>query len=399
MVRGLSRLFTTTVLLATAAIALGFTTYYLLEPSPYRPVASIDPRLTPPDLLRDFKMNRMVPNRFGPHNIVGSNTVERVDVDDRVFGSVATSELVTRLFVHSRATYSSSPVIVPLSIELRRFPDPLQARIALLGIMVQEQDLGNISNPIKGQMHRSHGWPVVYRWVDGVWLGKLEAYNRDFMSLLVSWVPYVETESNSAEFAPDRPLGPGQPFVLPALFLMVAAGVWPVAASRALKVRPRRNVKTLPTDELIAKLEALNGEGRSWKLSRTGDTDFLAEWRVIDRSWQGLFGRAGLSRAKSLRLRLQTASATVKAVEQRYVVGTEGKWSADAVVSIRRRRSFALDLLNWLSLPVVTDSSSPPIGPEDHTATYDASTIKRTIADVALNAGWSYQPVILMGWS
>ena len=54
MVRGLSRLFTTTVLLATAAIALGFTTYYLLEPSPYRQVASIDPRVAPPDLLRDL---------------------------------------------------------------------------------------------------------------------------------------------------------------------------------------------------------------------------------------------------------------------------------------------------------------------------------------------------------
>ena len=266
-------------------------------------------------------------------------------------------------------------------------------------MMVHEQEVRSVSNPIKGHIYSSHGWPVVYRWVDGVWLGRLEAYNRDFMSLLVSWVPYVEMDSNSAEFTPDRPHVPSQPFLLPALFLVAAAGVWPVAASRALKVRPRRNVKTLPTDELIAKLEALNGEGRSWKLSRTGDTDFLAEWRVIDRSWQGLFGRAGLSRAKSLRLRLQTASATVKAVEQRYVVGTEGKWSADTVVSIRRRRSFALDLLNWLSLPVGADSSSPPIGPEKHTAGYDASTIKRTIADVALNAGWSYQPVILMGWS
>lgn len=399
MVRGLSRLFTTTVLLATAAIALGFTTYYLLEPSPYRQVASIDPRVAPPDLLQDLRMNRIVPARFGPHNIVGSNTIERVDVDDRVFGSVSTSELVTRFFVHSRTTYSSSPVIVPLTIELRRFPDPLQARIALFEMMVREQGVRTVSNPIKGHIYSSHGWPVVYRWVDGVWLGRLEAYNRDFMSLLVSWVPYVEMDSNSAEFTPDRPHVPSQPFLLPALFLVAAAGVWPIAASRVLKVRPRRNLKRLHVDGLIANLDALNEESRNWKITRAGTTDFVAEWRVTDRSWQGMFGRAGLSRSKSLRLRLQTSSATVKAVEQRYVVAVEGKWSADAVVSIRRRRSFSLDLLEWLGLPVDAGSASRPFDPERLSASYDVSMMKRTIAEIVLRAGWSYQPVMLMGWS
>ena len=267
MRRSLFRLVAMTFLMATAAIALGFTTYYLLEPSPYRQVATIDPRVAPPDLLQDLRMNRIVPARFGPHNIVGSNTIERVDVDDRVFGSVSTSELVTRFFVHSRTTYSSSPVIVPLTIELRRFPDPLQARIALLEMMVREQGVRSVSNPIKGHIYSSHGWPVVYRWVDGVWLGRLEAYNRDFMSLLVSWVPYVEMDSNSAEFTPDRPHVPSQPFLLPALFLVAAAGVWPIAASRVLKVRPRRNLKRLHVDGLIANLDALNEESRNWKIT------------------------------------------------------------------------------------------------------------------------------------
>ena len=252
MARGLSRLLATTVLLAIAAIGLGLLAYYLLKPSPYRPVASIDPGVAPQELLRDLSMTRVVPGRFGPHILVGSNTIERAEVHDRLFGRVSTSELVTRLFVHSRATYSSSPVIVPLTIELRRFPDPLQARIALFDLMVREQDVRNVSNPIKGHIYTSHGWPVVYRWVDGVWLGKLEAYNRDFMSLLVSWVPYVETESNSTDFSPDRPLVPSQPFLLPGLFLIAAAGVWPIAVSRALKVRPHRSVQTVRVDELIA---------------------------------------------------------------------------------------------------------------------------------------------------
>ena len=368
MARGLSRLLATTVLLAIAAIALGLLAYYLLKPSPYRQVASIDPRVSPPDLLRNLSMNRVVPGRFGPHILVGSNTIERAEVHDRLFGRVSYSELVTRLFVHSRATYSSSPVIVPLTIELRRFPDPLQARIALLEMMIYERSVRNVSNPVKGHIYTSHGWPEVYRWVDGVWLAKLEAYNRDFMSLLVSWVPYVETESDWADFPPDRPYVPSQPFLLPALFLIAAAGVWPAAVSRALKVRPHRSVQTVRVDELIASLEALNTEGRNWTVKKTGTTDLVAEWRVSDRSWQGLFGRAGLSRAKSVRLRLQSSSATVKAVEQRYVVAVEGRWSPDAVVSIGKRRSFSLDLLGWLKLPAGADSASQPVDPEEHSA-------------------------------
>lgn len=399
MVRVLFRLFATTLLLAIAAIAAGFATHYLLEPSPYRQVGSIDPSVAPRDLFRDMVMNRVVPARFGPHAIVGSNTIERENVEADNFGRVPASELVTRLFVHSRAAYSSSPVIVPLSIELRRFPDPLQARIALLEMMVRERDTRNVSNPIKGHIYTFRGWPVVYRWVDGVWLGKLEAYNSDFMSLLVSWVPYVETDSNSAEFTSDRPYMPGQPFLMPACFLLVAAGVWPVAASRALKVRPRRNRKILSVDELTAKLESLNGEGRNWKVTRAGVADFLAEWRVIDRSWQGLFGRAGLSRAKSLRLRLQPSSATVKAVEERYLVAVDGKWHANTAVSIRKRSSFTVDLLGWMTHTADAGSPSRQANPEGCNAVYDVATMKRAIADLVLNAGWSYQPVILMGWS
>lgn len=399
MVRVLFRLAATTLLLAVAAIAVGFTAYYLLEPSPYRHVAAIDPRIAPRDVFRDLTMNRTVPARFGPHNIVSSDTVERLNFDDGAFGSVATSELVTRLFVHSRTTYSSSPVIVPLTVELRRFPDPLQARIALLRMMLHEQSLGHVSNPIKGHMYKSQGWPVAYRWVDGVWLGRLEAYNGDFMSLLVSWVPYVETESNPAEFAQARPFGTGQPFVLPALFLILAAGIWPVAASRVLKVRPRRNVRKAPADELIADLEALNAESRSWTVNRSGTADFVAEWKVVDRSWQSLFGRAGLSRARSLRLRLQPSSATVKAVEERYVVAIDGKWRANVAVSIGKRWSFTVDLLGWLSPTTNPGSASRPVGSDERFASYDVVTIKRTIAEIVLRAGWSYQPAILMGWS
>ena len=396
---GLLRLATMTVAMATTAIALGLTTYYLLEPSPYRRVASIDPAVSPADLLSQLKTNRMVPGRYGPFNIVGSNTVQRVDVDSGVVGSIAKSELVTRLFVHSRTAYSSSPVIVPLTIELRKFPDPLQARLALLGMMLEGERLGSISNPIRGHMYTSNGPPEIYRWVDGVWLGKLEAYDRGFMSLLLSWVPYVDIEGDPAKLESNPTLGPGQLFLLPALFLVAAAGVWPLAASRALKIRPRQNLQALSVDELIANLEALNGQDRSWRVTRSGTTDFLAEWKVVDKSWQGLFGRAGLSRAKSLRLRLQTSSATVKVVEQRYVVAIEGKWSGDAVVSIHRRRSFSLDLVKWPRLPAGSASPSTQIVSEGRSGGYDVSMIKRTVADTVLRAGWSYQPAMLMRWS
>ena len=135
-------------------------------------------------------------------------------------------------------------------------------------------------------------------------------------------------------------------------------------------------------------------------MKKTGPKDLIS--RMESRQTEvgrGLFGRAGLSRAKSVRLRLQASSTTVKVVEQRYVVAVEGKWGANADVSIGRRRSFSVDLLGWLRLPAGAGLASLPVDPEERSAGYDVSTLKRTIAAVVLRAGWSYQPAILMGWS
>ena len=248
-------------------------------------------------------------------------------------------------------------------------------------------------------MYTSNGPPEIYRWVDGVWLGKLEAYDRGFMSLLLSWVPYVDIEGDPSKLDSNPPLGSGQLFLLPALFLVAAAGVWPLAASRALKIRPNQNLQALSVDELIANLEALNGQDRSWKVTRTGTTDFLAEWNVVDKSWQGLFGRAGLSRASR-------SGCDCKPRPQLSKLSSSDTWSLlrGNGVATQSYRSAVVDrsplpLVEWPRLPAGTASPSTQIDSGGRSGGYDVSMIKRTVADTVLRAGWSYQPAMLMRWS
>ena len=156
----------------------------------------------------------------------------------------------------------------------------------------------------------------------------------------------------------------------------------------------------LSADELERRIMSLNGQHRRWKVGRLNKHEFVAEWQVDDRTWQGLFGRDGLTRARALRLRLARGRKAVKVAEERYEVKSEGKWTPDGRVVSRRRPVIGLDLASWyrrvhsgdgenLTFEIVSEAERG----------YDVTLIKREIAETVLKAGWSYQPALFLRWS
>ena len=304
-----------------------------------------------------------------------------------------------RLYFRSRS-YSNN--IVFAAVTIRKYPDPIASRVAMINLIQFYTDTGARINPVQGYMHLRTDQLEIFTWVDSVWL--ISVFARDTVGLqsMADDMPYLGQRdgifsplSLDEEWIDTR-------LILPAIGLLAGMLGWPVVGSRFVALRPRGGRQPLPAQELENRLLSLNGPGRRWKIRRLGGDEFVAEWKLDDRTWQGLFGRWGLARTKAVRLRLDRLRRVVKAVEDKYKVRVVAKkrWRPNADVSIRRGRTVGLDLSD---LPTPTENggaSSPNKDPVLMAGRgYDVSQIKREIVDAVLNAGWVYQPVLFMRWS
>ena len=249
-------------------------------------------------------------------------------------------------------------------------------------------------------MFSRSGSKDLYVWVDGVWLGMIYSINERWMSTLLSYFPNVARRDAPAPPLSLEVAGIREYLALPAAGLIIAILIWPVVASRSLALRPQAKVPRQPVDELRRRLLALNGDDRRWKVCRLSENEFVAEWKLDDRSWQGLFGRRGLMRARALRMRLDGRRRAVRAMDDGYQVRTEGEWAPDGKVEIRRRPIFGLDLADWRPSSKRNNGANPGGGNASPAEWgYDISLIKGEIVETVLGAGWSYQPVTFMIWS
>ena len=377
---------------------LGLILFYFLDVAPFYKVAAIDPSLTAEEVLDPLDEGRTILRSFPLRREFYG---EMVDGYRREYVKGPSDEEVARrrLYFRSRS-YSNN--IVFAAVTIRKYPDPIASRVAMINLIQFYTDTGARINPVQGYMHLRTDQLEIFTWVDSVWL--ISVFARDTVGLqsMADDMPYLGQRdgifsplSLDEEWIDTR-------LILPAIGLLAGMLGWPVVGSRFVALRPRGGRQPLPAQELENRLLSLNGPGRRWKIRRLGGDEFVAEWKLDDRTWQGLFGRWGLARTKAVRLRLDRLRRVVKAVEDKYKVRVVAKkrWRPNADVSIRRGRTVGLDLSD---LPTPTENggaSSPNKDPVLMAGRgYDVSQIKREIVDAVLNAGWVYQPVLFMRWS
>lgn len=404
MGRNLLRLSSATLLLLVGAAAVGVLAFYLIESPPYHRTSSIEAHLTPAELLRSLgekqrslrflESSRLSLSESNRSTFIWSQIYRIRDIPPR-YGDIARAEAFFNPLGQAVGRADLSEVT------LRKFADPFQSRLALLEIASSYGVPGTIYNPIQGYMFFSRSGSMdLYVWVDGVWLGMIYSINERWMSTLLSYFPNVARRGEPAPPLSLEAAGPREYLALPVAGLIIAILIWPVVASRSLALRPQAKVPRQPVDELRRRLLALNGDDRRWKVCRLSENEFVAEWKLDDRSWQGLFGRRGLMRARALRMRLDGRRRAVRAMDDGYQVRTEGGWAPDGKVEIRRRPIFGLDLADWRPSSKRNNGANPG-GRNASPAEwgYDVSLIKGEIVETVLGAGWSYQPVTFMIWS
>ena len=378
----------------------GLILFYFLDSAPFYKVAAIDPNLTAEEVLDPLDEGRTILRSFPLRREFYG---EMVDGYRREYVKGPSNEELARRRLYSRSrSYSGEMVFAAVTI--RKYPDPIASRVAMVNLIQFYTDTGARINPVQGYMHLKTHQLEIFTWVDSVWLISVFARDTAGLQSMADDMPYLGQRNGIAALLTLDEDRLDTRLILPAIGLLAGLLGWPVAASRIVALRPRGGRDPLPSQELEDRLLSLNGPDRRWKIRRLGGDDFVAEWNLDDRTWQGLFGRWGLARTKAVRLRLDRLRTVVKAVEDRYKVRVVAKnkkrWRPNADVSIRRGRTVGLDLSDLPTPSETAGALAPNMDPVLKAGRgYDVSQIKQEIVDAVLNAGWVYQPVLFMRWS
>jgi len=88
--------------------------------------------------------------------------------------------------------------------------------------------------------------------------------------------------------------------------------------------KKRSTIPPISKGELIDKLLALNNPSKPYKIVKGSDSDLVAEWKIVDTQWYGIFNKSGLKKSYRITLLLDEVRKSVRCYEE---LG-EISWSA-----------------------------------------------------------------------
>ncbi len=418
MIRNLLRLLVVTLGLGAGGAAVGLLLFYLVETPPYYQADPLDPDSAPTDIILELLQARDLPT---VRSLAGGN---QNDIDGPEPAEQYTVMRFRTRWGALEAAGAQMPEdhnfsrVVVSWITLQKFASPIDARVALLRMAYAFRNSDPVVNPIKGFFYTKRALPegtestdpvgptsafttraqlrwTRFVWIDGAWIGFIQVPDDRYASAMLEHFPHLNVTRG-----PDLLQRIDGRMVFPIAGLVASLAFWPVLASRIVALRPDRTRRPASADELAGILLSLNGGDRRWTIRSTNGTDFLAEWKTNDQTWQALFGRHGLSRARGIRLRVDRRRTVIKVADYAYRVRKRGKWGVDSQVSIGFRPVVGLDLTHGRY--AANGAGNSPAAKDPILLAglgYEISAIKTQVVKAILGAGWSYQPVVFMNWS
>jgi hypothetical protein len=181
--------------------------------------------------------------------------------------------------------------------------------------------------------------------------------------------------------------------VVPVASLLVLAAVGARAGSWAARIDPPADVEPLPVGELRARLLELNDLEAPFQLRQRKQSSLVAEWRIADARWTGLFEKAGLSVAHSVRIRLDPKRRRVRAIDTHKKL----RWSAGAP-----RASWAFSFFRGITFYHVESEKAFGVLLVDgqwkvdraYDYSFNINELKRPVVEAVVRGGWTWQPVV-----
>ena len=146
----------------------------------------------------------------------------------------------------------------------------------------------------------------------------------------------------------------------------------------------------LSADDVRKRLLSVNRPTAPYRVidGASEDVDVIAEWKIVDASWNEIFAKAGLTKTFNIFMKLHPEDHEVRAVDREYTVS----WSAGlptvklAVSAFRGQ----IQSKEFGKAYAFTETLAPG---QVYNYRFDTSEIKKPIQEAVTSCGWTYKGV------
>lgn len=149
-------------------------------------------------------------------------------------------------------------------------------------------------------------------------------------------------------------------------------------------------------DELIHRLTALNDASRPYRIVRGQDTDLIAEWKIVDASWYGIFNKNRLTKAYKALLLVDEPRHSVRCFEEMGSI----QWSAGLngmTPSVHYNKNFFRGRVLFKKqsgMGYAFKDKGPPEAGKVYEYKFDVDEIRGPIEATVKESGWEWVPVV-----
>ncbi|MCJ7654575.1 MAG: hypothetical protein MUO97_04620 [Dehalococcoidia bacterium] len=158
----------------------------------------------------------------------------------------------------------------------------------------------------------------------------------------------------------------------------------------------KRNPKAVSKETLAKRILALNDTTKPYHVVKGKESDLVAEWKIVDASWYGIFSKNKLSEAYRALLLLDEARRSVRVFEELGSV----EWSAGSsglVPRVHFRKTFVRGRIlfrkQWGVGYAIKDKTPLEVG-KVYEYKFDVDEIRGPIAAVVKEGGWEWVQVV-----
>jgi hypothetical protein len=154
--------------------------------------------------------------------------------------------------------------------------------------------------------------------------------------------------------------------------------------------RPLAGTAVLPAAEVLTRILNMNRPAAPYRIidGASEQVDLIAEWKIADASWNEIFGKAGLSKAFRILLKLDPEKQEARGVDREYSV----EWSAGLPTlklagSAFRGQSQKIEFGKGYAFTETLAAG------QVYNYRFETSEIKKPIQEAVISCGWTYKGV------
>ncbi len=154
--------------------------------------------------------------------------------------------------------------------------------------------------------------------------------------------------------------------------------------------RPEEGVAACPADEVRERILAVNRESAPFRIidGREEGVDLIAEWKIVDAEWYGIFSKSGLEKTFRIFMKLDETGHEVRAKDHEYSLSWTGgvpHLSASMSKSMGQTQS-----IQFGTGYAFTEEFRPG---QVYNYRFSTGEMKTPIQEAATACGWTYKGV------